>query len=123
MQINWQSYEKNALIADLCNILHFTDSESPVIDNCPESQTIFTESNADYAVATWQEPTVTDNFDPAPTLHIIEGLPSGSQFTTEPSNIHTVVYAAHDAAGNQAENCAFTIVVQGTEMRVHVNDI
>ena len=58
---------------------------------------------------------MTDNSDPAPTLQIIEGLPSGSQFTTSPDNIHTVVYAAQDAEGNQAENCAFTIVVQGTE--------
>ena len=84
-----------------------------MIANCPASQTIYAERGEDFGIATWDLPTVTDNFDSAPTLVLIEGLEPGSNFPMSPSNVHTIVYGAYDSRGNQAENCEFTVVVQG----------
>ena len=106
-----------------CPVLKFTyffilvssvgsDSEPPVIHNCPESQTVYVEANFDYALATWDIPIATDNHDPTVMVTLEEGLSPGSQFTIRPSNVHEIVYGAADEAGNVAVECSFSVIVQ-----------
>jgi hypothetical protein len=81
-----------------------TDATPPVLRNCPINQTLTT--TASTAIATWTNPTATDNCTTSPTIS--SNLPSGYAF---PIGTTTVTYAATDAKGNRS-TCNFTINVQ-----------
>ena len=96
-------------------MVNVVDAQSPVIENCPESQTLFVGANVDYAIATWDTPTATDNVDDVVAVSLMEGQESGSQFPVGdvPNNVYQIVYGAEDAAGSVAIDCEFAIIVQG----------
>ena len=93
------------------------DSQPPVIENCPEHQVIYAGTEGDYGVTTWNVPTATDNHDATVQVVQEEGLTPSSQFPLHPSNVHYVVYGAQDAAGNEAVQCEFSIIVQRKNQR------
>ena len=78
---------------------------------CPENIIVLPEINSNNAFVEWEEPTATDTGSEPPIVSRTQGLASGSQF--EQNQVHTITYSAHDASGNYAENCEFTIQVLG----------
>ncbi len=82
-----------------------TDTQAPVLSNCPQNITLST--NQTCATAIWTTPTASDNCTTAPSLSA--NFSSGSCF---PIGTTTVIYTASDARNNQA-TCGFNIVVQG----------
>ena len=74
--------------------------------------TVYTGLSSEYATVTWVVPTVTDSYDPNPMLEQTEGASPGSQFAVTQQDVHTVIYEAQDANGNQAVPCRFEIFVQ-----------
>ena len=85
-------------------ILAIPDNIKPVITNCPTNINLTTTDTA--AVATYTEPTATDNCS-EPTVTRTAGLESGANF---PVGATIVTYAAIDARGNTA-TCSFIVNV------------
>jgi len=85
------------------------DEIAPVIVDCPANQTLDTEPGICEAVATWIDPTTTDNC--SSTISQTGGLVSGSSF---PKGVNTVTYTAVDPSGNFTD-CIFTITVEDNE--------
>jgi flavin reductase (DIM6/NTAB) family NADH-FMN oxidoreductase RutF len=85
-----------------------TDSQKPVISNCPGSQNLTTSGIC--ANASWTAPTANDNCS-TPSLAFVTsptvGLTNGGCY---PIGVTTVTYTATDAKGNTA-TCSFTITV------------
>jgi HYR domain/Secretion system C-terminal sorting domain len=85
-----------------------TDTQKPVISNCPSNITLSTSGTC--ANASWTAPTASDNCS-TPTLSFVTastvGLTNGGCF---PIGTTTVTYTASDAKGNTA-TCVFTITV------------
>ena len=88
------------------------DSEPPVISDCPETVTVYTDANSDEVSVTWDLPTVSDNHDDDVILNQTAGPTPGSFFSLTPQSIHTVTYEASDDAGNEAIPCSFQVIVQ-----------
>lgn len=86
-----------------------TDIAPPVI-NCPGDISIAAPAGACTAVATFADPTTTDNC-PGETLAQTAGPASGEAF---PAGETTVTYTATDASGNTSE-CSFTVTVTENE--------
>ena len=72
---------------------------------------VFTGLSSNFAVAHWDIPVVTDNYDTAVALVQTEGPQPGSGFPIAPQNIHIISYGATDASGNEAYPCSFEILV------------
>ena len=83
-----------------------TDTENPVIANCPANINLPAVAGVCGAVATWVAPTVSDNC-PNATITQTAGLASGATF---PIGTTTITYTATDANGNTA-SCSFTVTV------------
>jgi hypothetical protein len=81
-----------------------TDSQPPVLANCPTNQTLTTAAGATCATATWANPTATDN---CTTPSVSSTYASGFCF---PVGTTTVTYTATDTKNNSA-TCAFTVQV------------
>ncbi len=80
-----------------------TDTQAPVLNNCPSNITLTT--TATTAVATWAAPTATDNCTTTPSVS--SNYNSGFAFPIGNTN---VVYTAKDAKNNAA-TCGFSINV------------
>ncbi len=85
-----------------------TDTEAPIISNCPTDMTIAAVFACD-TVVTWTEPTFSDNCDN--NVGIVVSSPSGTTFS---AGTTTVTYTATDASGN-ASSCSFDITVTVTD--------
>ncbi len=81
-----------------------TDTLAPVLGACPVSQTISAALGSASAIATWTNPTATDNCGSA---SVIATPASGSAFLV---GVNTVTVTATDVKGN-ASKCTFTITV------------
>jgi HYR domain/Secretion system C-terminal sorting domain len=85
-----------------------TDTQKPIISNCPGSQNLSTAGAC--ANASWTAPTSSDNCS-TPTLAFVTsptaGLTNGGCY---PIGVTTVTYTATDAKGNTS-TCSFTITV------------
>ena len=97
--------EDNAGNIDSCqfNVI-VNDVEVPVFSNCPIDMIIPSGVNCD-TVATWIDPTITDNCDENVTVVVSPDL--GTAFT---AGTTTVTYTATDASGNES-TCSFNITV------------
>ncbi|XP_030856266.1 hyalin [Strongylocentrotus purpuratus] len=87
-----------------------SDTEEPVIDQCPSTQSVSTELNQDFAMVSWVEPRVTDNSNDFTQTFNGEGTNPGNF----PIGITSLSYTAVDAQGNTA-TCMFAIVVSDHE--------
>ncbi|XP_072169502.1 hyalin-like [Diadema setosum] len=83
------------------------DSIAPVFTFCPTNIQINVGPLVAGQIATWQQPTATDNSGIAPTISA-PNFPSGSFFATGSST--TIMYTATDAYGN-SQQCTFTVTV------------
>src|SRR4029077_15339232 len=79
-----------------------TDTQNPVISNCPTNITKNTDAGLCTAVATWTAPMATDNCTGV-TISQTAGPVSGSAF---PKGTTTVTYTATDTSGHTA-TCSF----------------
>ena len=86
-----------------------SDDQAPAIAGMPADQTITVDFPDEGAVATWIEPTATDN-TPGVVIRQIAGPSSGSMF---PLGATTVTYQATDANGNTA-TASFVVRVNQT---------
>jgi hypothetical protein len=84
-------------------VVNVRDVTSPVINNCPGNQSLFTTSGICGTIANWTAPTATDN-------HLVSFNASHTSGTNFNLGSTTVSYTALDEAGNNA-NCSFTIQV------------
>jgi hypothetical protein len=83
------------------------DTEAPAI-TCPAAMNLFTATNTCSAMATYTNPTFTDNCAPTTGTAVrISGLVSGSTFPVGNSN---VVFQATDASGN-TRRCTMVVTV------------
>eukprot|EP00057_Strongylocentrotus_purpuratus_P013735 XP_011668209.1 PREDICTED: hyalin-like [Strongylocentrotus purpuratus] len=87
-----------------------SDTEEPVIDRCPSTQSVSTEPDQDFAMVSWVEPGVTDNSNDVTQTFNGEGTNPGNF----PLGITSLSYTAVDAQGNTA-TCMFAIVVSDNE--------
>lgn len=87
-----------------------TDNTIPVIAACPANITVFTGTGATTcnAVATWIEPTASDNCTSAANLVWTKNHAPGDVF---PAGTTTVTYTATDASGNVSNTCSFDVTV------------
>ena len=81
-----------------------TDNINPTINNCPMDVAVVATGGDCFAVATWVEPTVSDN---CPDATISSNNDSGDTFGLGENE---VIYIASDVNGNQA-TCSFTVTV------------
>ncbi len=81
-----------------------TDVTPPVLGACPVNQTITAAVGSTTAIATWLNPTATDNCS---TATVVSSPSSGSAFNI---GVNTVTVTATDAKGNKS-TCTFTITV------------
>ncbi|XP_072017009.1 hyalin-like [Amphiura filiformis] len=82
------------------------DTTPPTITFCPSDVTVEVKSGITSAVATWIEPTATDNV----TLVNLSTVMSHTSGTTFNLGTTPVVYNISDAAGNMA-TCTFNVIV------------
>ncbi|MBK7809373.1 MAG: HYR domain-containing protein [Saprospiraceae bacterium] len=92
-----------------------TDTEKPVILGCPSNITQVNDLGNCSAVATWTEPTGTDNCTLPGSLVWTKSHIPGSTF---PVGTTTVTYTATDAVNNTSLVCSFTVTVTDTEKPV-----
>ncbi|XP_041482308.1 hyalin-like [Lytechinus variegatus] len=94
------------------------DTEEPVIQNCPSSQSVPMGTGQNFARVSWTAPNVTDNSDNVTLTFNEEGdWKNPDKF---PEGITSLSYTAEDIAGNKA-TCMFTISVIDNEEPV-IND-
>ena len=79
------------------------DDIAPVINNCPNSQTVQAPCNVPSQTVTWIAPTATDNLGGIPT--VMQTHRPGDSF---PVGTTPVTYTFTDTSGNSAQ-CAFTV--------------
>lgn len=92
--------------------VQITDTEPPVIVNCPSDIVVSNTAGTCTAIVSWIEPEALDNCTlPANLLWTKSHLP-GTIFNT---GITTVTYTAQDESGNESAICIFTITVNDTE--------
>ena len=83
-----------------------TDTEDPVVENCPESMDLYLYGSQPNATANWTRLNITDNsdaFSVEQNFYSLDRFPTG---TTE------VVITVSDGANNTAE-CVFNVTVVG----------
>lgn len=90
-----------------------TDNVAPVIAGCPSNIVLTNGAGLCGAIATWTNPTASDNCTLA-SFGQTQGLPNGSLF---PLGTTTIQYTAVDAGGNSSI-CSFTVTVSDTEAPV-----
>ncbi|MBK7030039.1 MAG: HYR domain-containing protein [Bacteroidales bacterium] len=92
-----------------------TDTEAPVISNCPSNISQSNDLNQCNAIVTWTEPTATDNCTSSGNLVWTKSHTPGSSF---PVGTTTVTYTARDASNNSSVSCSFTVTVTDTQSPV-----
>ncbi|WP_118974545.1 HYR domain-containing protein [Taibaiella koreensis] len=97
-----------------------TDNTAPVIAGCPSAVQVNTGAGATgcEAIASWTEPTATDNCTPAANLVWNKSHQPGDLF---PVGTTTVTYTATDAAGNVSATCSFDVTVTDNTAPVFSN--
>ena len=85
-----------------------TDDEPPTIRNVPDNITLENEAGLCSAIATWNQPTATDNVE---VSTFTSDYASGDSFQV---GITTVTYTATDTSGNQT-TASFTVTVNDNE--------
>lgn len=97
-----------------------TDNTAPVLAGCPSAVQVNTGAGATSceAVATWTEPTATDNCTPAASLVWTKSHQPGDVF---PLGTTTVTYTATDAMGNVSAACSFDVTVTDNTAPVFSN--
>lgn len=88
-----------------------TDTEAPVVANCPSNITASNDAGQCGAAVSWTVPTATDNCSAVTTTSTHA---SGATFTTGTT---TVTYTFTDADGNSS-TCSFNVTVNDTELPV-----
>ena len=81
-----------------------TDTEGPIIMDCPMDITLPAGNNCS-ATALWDMPTATDNCDPSPTITC--NISSGNTFSVGTTPI---ICTATDASGNES-TCTFNVII------------
>ena len=84
------------------------DMEPPVISGCPSNMTVNNTPGQCNGIATWTNPTASDN---CPGATIVGSHTSGSNFSIGNT---TVTYTATDATGNNS-TCTFVVTVNDNE--------
>ncbi|XP_071945866.1 uncharacterized protein [Antedon mediterranea] len=91
--------------------IYVTDEEAPVFTMCPDDQSVNTTEGEPTGLATWMEPTATDNSEAIPDI-----VGSHNQTTFEfPAGETVVQYTASDPYDNVNTTCTFTITVEDNE--------
>ncbi len=89
------------------------DNLAPTIVGCPSAIALNNDPGVCGAVASWTEPTATDNCEDSTIARTDAGPANGAIF---PVGTTTVTYMATDAAGNTSLLCSFNVVVTDTEV-------
>ena len=84
--------------------IHVTDTQGPMLNNCPSSIVQNTDLDEAYATVGWTAPTAADNVQ---IVGVVSSANPGDQFLI---GVTTVTYTATDEAEN-TDNCQFTITV------------
>ena len=84
-------------------VVTIEDNQAPVLAACPSDLNLFAGSNCD-AIATWTNPTATDNCS---GVVVTSSIASGSNFAVGTTN---VLVTATDAGGN-TDTCSFNVTV------------
>ncbi|MEI7595673.1 MAG: HYR domain-containing protein, partial [Bacteroidota bacterium] len=92
-----------------------TDTEIPVIVNCPSNITQINDANLCGALVTWTEPTATDNCTSPLDITWTKSHSSGTVF---PVGTTTVTYTAKDASNNSSAQCSFTVTITDNQKPV-----
>ena len=85
----------------------YLDKEAPVFEVCPDNQALNTQPGQAFAVATWQNPSATDNSGNLPKVTC--DSQSENKFVIGQTS---VVCEAVDSSGNNI-TCNFQITVEG----------
>ncbi len=97
--------------SDICEIEVVVDSTPPVFTTVPADIFVNTDAGLATAVVVFATPTATDDSGDAPTVTLIAGLASGSQFPLGPT---LVTFEAEDPSGN-TDQASFTVTVTDNE--------
>ena len=129
--LNARSYENNATHAGAPKlVIEYTVGGNPCANdvvlpnfvNCPNNINVTTLGTT--GVATWTEPTVTDNcptnITPSVSSSPTAGLTRGSVF---PLGTTTMTYTAHDEANNNAIPCTFTVNISAGTPALFINEV
>jgi hypothetical protein len=97
-----------------------TDNTAPVLAGCPSTINVTTGAGATScnAVATWTEPTATDNCTASANLVWTKSHTPGSVF---PVGTTAVTYTATDDNGNVSATCSFNVIVTDNTVPVFVS--
>ena len=95
----------SGLTTDLVQTITVEDITPPVITGCPSNIIVNDTAAPCNSIATWVEPTVSDNC--STNITITSNFASGSVF---PDGVNTVTYTVTDEAGN-VTTCSFTVTV------------
>ena len=94
-------------LKDTCTFdIIISETEAPIINNCPSNIVMGASANACGVVVNWANVSVSDNC-PNATLTQTAGLANGSFF---PIGLDTITYIANDAYGH-SDTCTFTVQV------------
>ena len=112
--VTWRATDGAGLTNTCTFRVTVNDTEAPAL-TCPAAMHLSTATNTCSAVATYTNPTFTDNCAPTTGTAVrISGLVSGSAFPLGNSN---VVFQATDAAGN-TRRCTMVVTVTDNQLPV-----
>ena len=105
--VTYTARDEKGNVSDVCSFtVTVNDNQKPIISNCPDDISLNTNAGSCNAVATWTEPTGTDNC--SGTLTWNKSHISGTSF---PTGNTTVTYTLTDEAGNTSSVCSFVVSV------------
>jgi len=102
----WSATDACGNVATVDQTITVVDTTPPVMTACPADITVPADAGGCDAVVTFNEPTATDNCDPAPV--VVCDWPSGSTF---PQGTTLVTCTATDECGKDSE-CSFNVTVE-----------
>jgi hypothetical protein len=109
--VTYTATDANGNVSATCSFnVIVTDNTAPVLAGCPSTINVTTGVGATScnAVATWTEPTATDNCTASANLVWTKSHTPGSVF---PVGTTAVTYTATDANGNVSATCSFNVIV------------
>ncbi|MDD5151107.1 MAG: HYR domain-containing protein, partial [Flavobacterium sp.] len=103
-------------ISNVCSFdVTVVDSQKPIISGCPTNITVVNTTGLCTGIATWTEPTATDNCTASGSIVWTKSHLPGDVF---PIGTTTVTYTAKDLANNTSTPCSFNVTVTESEFPV-----
>ncbi|MDE5420216.1 HYR domain-containing protein, partial [Labilibaculum sp. DW002] len=109
--VTYTATDEKGNVSTTCSFtVTVTDDQKPILSDCPSNIVINNTNGLCTGIASWTEPTATDNC--AGTLSWNKSHLPGASF---PSGTTTVIYTAEDQSGNVSDICSFTVKVVDNE--------